>query len=100
MPFPLPDFATDAKQIVDNLSGDKQTAVVVSERDIAGLNLEITETNGPQRHGITRIEPLRPGRTRSIAENWQGNLPELRRVAMCTPDYDSAQATVFSLEGG
>src|SRR5439155_716984 len=100
MPFPLPDFVCHAKQVVHNLRGDKQTAVVVSEDDIAGFNLEVAETSGAQCRQITRIEPLRAGRTRPVAENRQANLPELRRVAMCTPDYDSGQAAVFSLERG
>src|SRR5205823_10735821 len=83
-PFPLPDFATDAKQVVDNLSGDKQTAVVVSERDIAGFNLEITETSGPQRQGITSIGPLRPRRARPVAEN-RRRICRSSGVSRCAP---------------
>src|SRR4029077_12480198 len=47
-----------------------------------------------------RIEPLRAGRTRSIAENRQTNLSELRRIAMRAPDYNSSQTAVLSFERG
>src|SRR5262245_4645566 len=97
-PFPLPDFVRDAKQVVHDPRGDKQTTIVISERDITGFDQEIAETGGAQCRQITRIEPLRAGRTRPIAENGEANLPQLWRVAMRTPNYDSGQAAVFSLE--
>jgi hypothetical protein len=43
MPFPFPDFGRNTKQFVDTLCADNQTAVVVSEGNIAGFNQEVTE---------------------------------------------------------
>src|SRR5438477_12435219 len=38
-----------------------------------------------------RIEPLWSGGPRTVAENRKPDLPEFRRVAMCSPDYNSCQ---------
>ena len=98
MPFPLPDFVCNAKQFVDTLRNGKQTTIVVGENDIVGFDQEVTKACGTQRRGITRVEPSRAGTTCPIAENGQTNLPELWRIAMHAPDYDSSQTAVLSLE--
>ena len=88
------------EQFVDTLCTGKQTAVVVGEDDIAGLDEEVTEARGAQRRGVTGVEPLWAGRTDSIAENGQTNLPKLGCVPMRAPDDDSTQPAVFGLERG
>src|SRR4030095_9527207 len=100
MAFPLPDLVCNAKDFVDTLFTSKQTAVVVGEDDIAGFDHEIAKIGRAQRQRISRIEPLRAGRTHPIAENRQTNLPELRRIAMRAPDYDSSQTAALSRERG
>src|SRR5438552_5169339 len=89
-PFALPDFLCHAKQLVDTLGFDKQTAVVVGEDDIAGFDQKVTETGGTQRRCVTRIEPSRAARRHAITENGQTNLSELRRIAMRAPDGNSS----------
>jgi hypothetical protein len=80
----------NAKQFVDTLRTDKQTAVVIGENDIASFDHEVAEARGAQRRGITRLEASGTGRAHSITENRQTNLSELRRIAMRAPDYNSS----------
>jgi hypothetical protein len=49
MPFALPDFVRNRKQLIGTLRTGKQTAVVIGESDVAGFDQEVTETSGAQR---------------------------------------------------
>ena len=45
MPFSLPDFVRDPKQVVEMRCTGKQTAIVVGEDNIAGFDQEVTEAS-------------------------------------------------------
>src|SRR5262245_5320754 len=90
----------DRKQLIGVLGKDKQATIVIRKSHIMAFDDEVPEARGVQCRGIAGVETLRAGRPRAIAENRETNLPELRRVTVRTPDNDSNQMTVFSLERG
>src|SRR5262249_5386821 len=99
-PFPLPDFSRNGKQVVGLFYADKQTAVFIGEHRVIRSDDEISTPRGVQRQRIAGIEAPWTGGASAVAENWQTNFPQLRRVAVCAPHNDSSQIAVLSLERG
>src|SRR4029453_2981373 len=100
MPFSFPDFVCDRKQVIGVLCKDKQATIVIRKSHITAFDDKIPEARRVQCRGIASVEPLRARRPRSVAENWQTNLPQLWSVAMRAPDNDSSETAVFSFKSG
>jgi hypothetical protein len=98
--FPLPDLARDGKQLFGMLLGGEKTTVLVGKDDIAGLQQEVAEAGRLKGGGIARVEPLRAARPGAVTKNWQTDLPQLGRVAMCAPNNNTSEPAMLRFQRG
>lgn len=89
--FCCPDRVCAFQDLFNGFQFNEDATIVIGENHISLRNREIAKSCHEQRVFGARVEPLRPGWTRTVTENWKADLFQLGRVAMCAPDHDSSQ---------
>ena len=69
LPFLLPDGVSSFEDALDQICGNKQTAIIIREDYIVFRYIDRAESRDTQGVFAPRIEPLRAGRPGTVTEN-------------------------------